>query len=79
MVANQNVGFVEVGQQVEIKVDTFPFTRYGLTHGVVRELAYDSVDEPQAEQHCQGSQSASDAPESLERPSHLVYMARVTL
>jgi hemolysin D len=79
VVANQDVGFVEVGQQAEIKVDTFTFTRYGLIHGLVREIARDSVDEPQSEQRRQGSQSASDAPENVERPSHLVYMARIAL
>ena len=31
VIANQDVGFVELGQQAEIKIDTFPFTRYGLS------------------------------------------------
>jgi hemolysin D len=79
VVANQDVGFVAIGQQAEIKVETFLFTRYGLIHGTVREIARDSVDQPQEGQHRQGSQSASDAPESVERPNQLVYMARIAL
>jgi len=35
VIANQDVGFVEIGQEAEIKIDTFPFTRYGLIHGRV--------------------------------------------
>jgi HlyD family type I secretion membrane fusion protein len=80
VIANQDVGFVEVGQQAEIKVDTFPFTRYGLIHGQVEGIAHDAVDEPQTEpaRH-QGSQSVSDEPASIERSRQLVYTARIGL
>jgi len=33
MVSNRDIGFVHSGQQAEIKVDTFNFTRYGLLRG----------------------------------------------
>ena len=32
MISNRDVGFVEVGQDAAIKIDTFNFTRYGLLH-----------------------------------------------
>ena len=35
MVSNHDIGFVHAGDEVEIKVDTFDFTRYGLLHGKV--------------------------------------------
>jgi hemolysin D len=35
MVSNRDIGFVHPGQDAEIKVDTFNFTRYGLLHGRV--------------------------------------------
>jgi hemolysin D len=80
VVANQDVGFVEVGQEAEIKIDTFPFTRYGLIHGRVERIAHDAVEEPQSEQQRrQGSQSASDEPANVERASRLVYTARIAL
>ena len=41
MVSNRDIGFVHVGQEVEIKVDTFNFTRYGLIHGSVLDLNTD--------------------------------------
>jgi hemolysin D len=77
VVANQDVGFVEVGQEAEIKIDTFPFTRYGLIHGRVERVAHD---EPQSEQQRrQGSQAASDEPANVERARQLVYTARIAL
>jgi len=41
--ANRDIGFVEVGQRVEIKIDTFPFTRYGTVAGEVIGLSTDAV------------------------------------
>ncbi|MGH7105789.1 MAG: HlyD family type I secretion periplasmic adaptor subunit [Acetobacteraceae bacterium] len=43
MVSNRDIGFVHVGDDVEIKVDTFDFTRYGLLRGKVRTLSSDSI------------------------------------
>jgi hemolysin D len=80
VVANQDVGFVEVGQEAEIKIDTFPFTRYGLIHGRVERISRDAVEEPQSEQQRrQGSQSAADEPANVERAHQLVYTARIAL
>ena len=41
--ANDDVGFVHEGQDVEIKVHTFNFTRYGLLHGRVLSVSSDAV------------------------------------
>ena len=79
VVANQDVGFVEIGQEAEIKIDTFPFTRYGLIHGRVAGISRDAVDEPQSEQRRQGSQNTSDEPANVERAHQLVYTARISL
>jgi hypothetical protein len=32
-VSNRDIGFVYAGQEAEIKIDTFSFTRYGRLHG----------------------------------------------
>jgi len=42
-VENKDVGFVRPGQAVEIKVETFPFTRYGTVAGRVTSLSGDAV------------------------------------
>jgi hemolysin D len=42
---NKDIGFVEAGQPVVVKVDTFPFTRYGAIDGQVTDLSRDAVDD----------------------------------
>ncbi len=42
-VENKDVGFIQEGQQVEIKVQTFPFTIYGTIPGRVRSISDDAV------------------------------------
>ncbi len=39
---NRDIGFVHPGQGVEVKVDAFPFTRYGVLDGRVKRLAADA-------------------------------------
>jgi hemolysin D len=43
MVSNHDIGFVHAGDEVEIKIDTFDFTRYGLLHGQVLSISSDSI------------------------------------
>ena len=43
MLENRDVGFVKPGQHVEVKVDTFPFTRYGTIPGTVSFVSSDAV------------------------------------
>lgn len=40
---NRDIGFVRAGQPVSIKVDTFPFTRYGTIDGTVLRVSSDAV------------------------------------
>lgn len=42
-VLNKDIGIVAVGQPVEIKLETFPFTRHGLIPGVVKQIWRDAV------------------------------------
>ncbi len=43
MVLNKDKGFVRPGQVAEIKVESFPFTKYGTIHGMVRHLSGDAI------------------------------------
>src|SRR5262245_18327863 len=43
MVSNRDIGFVQPGQDTEIKIDTFNFTRYGLLHGQVLSVSQDAI------------------------------------
>ncbi|MFG1479639.1 HlyD family type I secretion periplasmic adaptor subunit [Xanthobacter sp. V4C-4] len=40
---NRDMGFVHAGQEAEVKVEAFTFTRYGLLHGVVESVSRDAV------------------------------------
>lgn len=46
-VLNKDVGFIRAGQVVEIKVDTFPYTRYGTLMGTVAHVSRDAVKDEQ--------------------------------
>ena len=48
LVANLDIGFVSIGQDAAIKVDAFPFTRFGVVHGKVARIATEAVDETSA-------------------------------
>jgi hemolysin D len=47
-VSNIDIGFVKAGQNVEIKIDAFPFTRFGTIQGKVLKVATDAIDEQDA-------------------------------
>jgi hemolysin D len=42
---NKDVGFVSAGQSAEVKLETFPFTRYGTVHATVTQLSADAVND----------------------------------
>jgi hemolysin D len=42
-VANLDIGFVNVGQRAEIKLETFPYTRYGTVGATVSNVTADAV------------------------------------
>jgi len=44
MVLNKDIGFVREGQPAEIKLEAFPFTRYGVINGTVERISQDSVE-----------------------------------
>ncbi len=48
LVANLDIGFVKLGQEAAIKVDAFPFTRFGVLRGKVIRIATEAVAESEA-------------------------------
>jgi hemolysin D len=79
MVSNRDIGFVSPGQEVEIKIDTFNFTRYGLLHGQVLNVSQDAIIRDQQQDRSNdrrlGTQNDSSEPKGQE----LNYSARVSL
>ena len=79
-VSNRDIGFIHPGQEAEIKIDTFNFTRYGLIQGKVESVSQDAImrqkqTDKAAEQRNAGSEDDTSEPQGQE----LVYSARVSL
>ena len=49
MSQNKDIGFVEAGQQAIVKIESFPFTRYGVLGAQVTRVAQDAIPEPDAQ------------------------------
>lgn len=44
MVLNRDIGFVHEGQRAEVKLEAFPFTRYGVVTGTVERISRDAIE-----------------------------------
>ena len=79
MVSNRDIGFVHPGQEAEIKIDTFNFTRYGLLHGEVLTVSQDAVirdrQQDRSNDRALGTQNDTSEPKGQE----LNYSARISL
>lgn len=42
---NKDIGFVNPGQEAEVKIETFPFTKYGTIHAQVTHVSRDAVND----------------------------------
>lgn len=81
MIPNKDIGFVGEGDEAEIKIDTFNFTRYGLLHGKVLSVSQDAVIREKPANATGGDrQSSGQAARSSEPPGQeLIFAARVSL
>jgi hemolysin D len=43
MVLNKDIGFVKEGQSATIKIESFPYTRYGYLEGIVESVSHDAM------------------------------------
>ena len=62
-IENKDIGFVETGQEAIVKLDAFPFTRYGTLTGHVATISGDAVEQPGG----------------AGQPPRLIYTARIRL
>ncbi len=72
-VQNKDIGFINVGQRVAVKLEAFNFTDYGLLDGTVTNISRDAIDQAQ--------QPAGSVRDENGRPIQpgLVYAARIEL
>jgi hemolysin D len=78
-VPNRDIGFVHAGQDAEIKIDTFSFTRYGILHGKVLSVSQDAISRDKAQDKpndkSKGTESGTSGPQGQE----LGFQARISL
>jgi hemolysin D len=79
MVSNRDIGFVYAGQDAEIKIDTFSFTRYGLLHGTVLSVSRDAVTRNKSEDKSSDNAPGAEASNSEPKGEEMNYVARVAL
>ncbi|MGJ4950079.1 HlyD family type I secretion periplasmic adaptor subunit [Bradyrhizobium sp. HKCCYLS20291] len=79
LIQNKDIGFVAEGQDAEVKLEAFPFTRFGLVHGRVRKLGRDAATSPNAPPGSAAALMTQGAPMSPGAPPELSYPAKVTL
>lgn len=81
--ANKDVGFVHKGQAVEVKVEAFTFTRYGLLRGTVTSLSQDVVapqDASSPDRRGQNKNDVDTASNEQDRQSRQpTYVAHIAL
>ncbi|HWA45677.1 MAG TPA: HlyD family type I secretion periplasmic adaptor subunit, partial [Hypericibacter adhaerens] len=81
MVQNQDIGFVHDGEDAVIKLDAFPFTRYGTVPGKINTVSEDAItsgnNSNAAFAQARNDQAHEDGPTGS--PNQLFYAARVTL
>ncbi|KQS51705.1 MULTISPECIES: HlyD family type I secretion periplasmic adaptor subunit [unclassified Sphingomonas] len=83
LVENQDIGFVREGQPVTIKIDTFPFTRYGTIEGRVARVSRDAVTSTEAvgaeDTETKPVEAQSGAATATPKTGQLVYPVHVDL
>lgn len=47
---NKDIGFVKLGQEAQVKIESFPFTRYGSLSATVTRISTDAIPEQDAQQ-----------------------------
>ena len=68
LVANLDIGFVKPGQEAVIKVDAFPFTRFGVLHGKVVKIASGAIAEQDAKRALANATATANAALSAHAP-----------
>jgi hemolysin D len=72
-ISGRDDGHVHVGDTVDIKFETFPYTQYGMAHGVVRIVSPDSFNPQDEQRNPTGSIPVSSA------SADVFYRSRITL
>jgi hemolysin D len=78
---NKDIGFIRAGQEAVVKIESFPFTRYGTLRAYVKRVGIEAIPEPDAQQ--QEANPAKAARSTLsaggQRMQNLVFPVTLSL
>ena len=80
-VENKDIGFMEAGQAAIVKIESFPFTRYGVLDAQVVRVAHDAIPQPDA-QSVEGNPAKTTKSSyfgGAQRTQNLVFPVTLTL
>lgn len=78
-IPNKDVGFIHAGQEAQIKIETFNFTRYGLIQGTVLDVSRDAVTDKQDQAKARDGRGGSDSEAPDDQAGSAGYVAHVAL
>jgi hemolysin D len=81
-VTNEDIGYVKVGQPVEVKVDTFPFQKYGSLKGTLLSVSPDAEDKSAASRDPDtrtGAGASNDPSRNAAESSNAGYVYKVRI
>jgi hemolysin D len=83
-VTNDDIGFVSPGQKAEVKIDSFPFSRFGTIGATVTSVAHDAIPADAADHALTDAARHDDADSHTLAPgakpmSDLVFATRLKL
>ena len=77
---NKDVGFVKKGQTAEIKVETFPYTRYGTLPALIESVSEDAIEDKRTGPHlCLARQHTETDDTDGKREARLMPGMQVTV
>jgi len=78
-IQNKDIGYLSEGQPVEVKLETYPFTRYGTVPGRVRKLGRDAVKSDSQGTPLSDPKGRTAAAANAGPTGEFVYPARIEL
>lgn len=78
-IKNEDVGFVQVGQSVQIKLATYPFQRYGMLTGKLTHLSVDATEANKPNTNYNGNNPNSIGSNDNPASTSATYKARIQL
>lgn len=77
-IENKDIGFIREGQEAEVKVETFDYTKYGTIKGRVSHVSRDAID-PSGTAAMETLQNKDKQKKDQDKPKGAVYSVKVLL